>query len=612
MISSKCRVVNGCLRLPRPPIRNGVASRAFVAEKSRAFHVSLTRRSGALADVCDLNIVSSPFPPIMESSEYTPVPEFVSVDWKNPKMTNKIAIRDGSTGETRTFGDYHKNMTNIASALKYEYLVQPNHTVALFSSNNVDYLPIALAVGMCGAKLNPINPLYTVGELSLVLDRSYSEILLTHAKLLPAALEAAKNCKTVKHVIVLPDVESDPDIPHGAVHFNRLKEYVHSSPLENSVPDVHHHVTDVNNHPWLLPYSSGTTGLPKGVCLSHGNMVTNLLQLDEIEAMALSSDHKVISPLPFFHIYGFLASMLYCGWRGQEIITTSDRFDLVKFCELVQEHRPNRAHLVPPIILGLAKHPLVDSYDMSSLNMIISAAAPLGKETENAARERLNVNIKQAWGMSELSPLGTMNSDYNAKIGSIGQLCPSTYAKILDIETGKSLGPNEAGELVIKGPQVMMGYHNDPEKTAECMSKGKWLRTGDLAYYDEDGFFYITDRLKELIKVRGYAVAPAELEELILTNEHVQDVAVIPVPDEDSGELPRAYVVLKPMSDLEKVTEKYLQDWVKERVSPFKRINGGVVFVDHVPKSASGKILRRILRDEAMKEFQSIQGKQSS
>lgn len=158
----------------------------------------------------------------------------------------------------------------------------------------------------------------------------------------------------------------------------------------------------------------------------------------------------------------------------------------------------------------------------------------------------------------------------------------------------------------------MMGYHNDPEKTAECMSKGKWLRTGDLAYYDEDGFFYITDRLKELIKVRGYAVAPAELEELILTNEHVQDVAVIPVPDEDSGELPRAYVVLKPMSDLEKVTEKYLQDWVKERVSPFKRINGGVVFVDHVPKSASGKILRRILRDEAMKEFQSIQGKQSS
>mmetsp|Transcript_5011 Transcript_5011/g.9936 ORF Transcript_5011/g.9936 Transcript_5011/m.9936 type:complete len:206 (-) Transcript_5011:332-949(-) len=205
-----------------------------------------------------------------------------------------------------------------------------------------------------------------------------------------------------------------------------------------------------------------------------------------------------------------------------------------------------------------------------------------------------------------------MNSDYNAKVGSIGQLCPSTYAKILDIETGKSLGPNEAGELVIKGPQVMMGYHNDPEKTAECMSKGKWLRTGDLAYYDEDGFFYITDRLKELIKVRGYAVAPAELEELILTNEHVQDVAVIPVPDEDSGELPRAYVVLKPTSDPEKVTEKYVQDWVKERVSPFKRINGGVVFVDHVPKSASGKILRRILRDEAMKEFQSIQGKQSS
>lgn len=207
-------------------------------------------------------------------------------------------------------------------------------------------------------------------------------------------------------------------------------------------------------------------------------------------------------------------------------------------------------------------------------------------------------------GMSELSPLGTMVSDCNLRSGSIGHLMPSTSGKVIDPETGTSLGPNKTGELCIRGPQVMMGYLNNVEKTKECLSDGGWLRTGDLAHYDEDGFFYITDRMKELIKVRGFQVAPAELEELILSNEHVQDVAVIQVPDEVSGELPRAYVVLKPTSNSKEVSEACLKDWVKERVSPHKRIEGGVVFVEQVPKSASGKILRRILRDMVKKEFE--------
>ena len=245
----------------------------------------------------------------------------------------------------------------------------------------------------------------------------------------------------------------------------------------------------------------------------------------------------------------------------------------------------------------------MDNYDLSSIKMIISAAAPLGLETETMVKKRLGLNIKQACGMSELSPLGTLNSDLNAKSGSIGPVIPSTYGKILDVETGKSLGPNKPGELLIKGPQVMMGYFNDTDKTEETISDGGWLRTGDLAYYDEDGYIFITDRIKELMKVRGFQVAPAELEELILNNEHVQDVAVVQIPDEVSGELPRAYVVLKPSADSKEVTEQYLKDWVKERVSPYKRIEGGVVFTDAIPKSASGKILRRLLRDQVKEEF---------
>lgn len=206
--------------------------------------------------------------------------------------------------------------------------------------------------------------------------------------------------------------------------------------------------------------------------------------------------------------------------------------------------------------------------------------------------------------MSELSPLGTMNSDSNRRTGSIGHLLSLTEGKIIDPETGKSLGPNETGELCIKGPQVMMGYLNDEKKTKDCVSDGGWLRTGDQAYYDKDGYFYITDRIKELIKVRGFQVAPAELEELLLTNEYVQDVAVVQVPDAACDELPRAYVVLKPSTNPDEATEEYFKEWVKKRVSPYKRISGGVIFVDQIPKSASGKILRRLLRDQVKKEFE--------
>ena len=207
--------------------------------------------------------------------------------------------------------------------------------------------------------------------------------------------------------------------------------------------------------------------------------------------------------------------------------------------------------------------------------------------------------VKQYWGMSELSPLATGCSNDNARSGSVGPLVSSTFGKIID-DTGKSLPPNESGELLIKGPQVMSGYLNETEKTSETLSESGWLRTGDVAYYDDDGFFYITDRIKELIKVRGYQVPPAELEALLLTNEDVQDVAVIGIPDEACGEVPRAYVVLKQSTDESQKSpqENDIYEWVKERVAPYKRLDGGVVFTDKIPKSASGKILRRLLRDE--------------
>ena len=243
---------------------------------------------------------------------------------------------------------------------------------------------------------------------------------------------------------------------------------------------------------------------------------------------------------------------------------------------------------------------------MSSISTILSAAAPLQVDLHREAEKKLSCDIKQAWGMSELSPLGTIESDFNLRAGSIGNLCSDTMGKVVDVVTGDSLGPNRQGELMIKGPQVMIGYYNDTTKTKECLSSDGWLQTGDMAEYDRDGFFYITDRIKELIKVRGYQVAPTEFEALLLTHPDIIDAAVIPVQDDGSGELPRAYyITLNKNQDSEKITAVDIKEWDKENVAPYKRLEGGVELIEQVPKSASGKILRRLLRDKYIEKFHS-------
>eukprot|EP00591_Stephanopyxis_turris_P002734 CAMPEP_0195522998 /NCGR_PEP_ID=MMETSP0794_2-20130614/21709_1 /TAXON_ID=515487 /ORGANISM="Stephanopyxis turris, Strain CCMP 815" /LENGTH=586 /DNA_ID=CAMNT_0040652891 /DNA_START=102 /DNA_END=1862 /DNA_ORIENTATION=+ len=579
--------LNKSVRLVQKTRKNRVACSGAIAS------FSSTKVSNAdPSNPNESNIVSSPFPPIGTPS-HSAFTEFVTEDW-DQKRLKQVAILDGTTGQYRTFHEYKSDMTSIAASLKHDMDVDAKTIVALFSPNHVDYVPICLATAMTGGKLTPINPMYTEMELSTILNHSGTKVLIAHASVMDVALKALKSCPEVKHVVTIPDANEEivgGSVPEGTTNLCELK--LHSTPMQETVGEVN------LDTPYLIPYSSGTTGLPKGVCLSHGNLISNLLQLDIAEGSGLLPEHKLISPLPFFHIYGFLVSAVYCAWRGQEILTTSGRFDLENFCSLVEEHKPDRAHLVPPIVIGLAKHPVVENFDLKSIKMILSAAAPMGSSTEQELKDRLGCQVKQAWGMSELSPVGTLSPDDNVKSGSVGPLVSSTFAKILCLDTGKNLGPGESGELLIKGPQVMIGYLGDPDKTSECLCDDGWLRTGDIAYYDEDGYFYITDRLKELIKVRGYQVAPAELEALLLTNEKIKDAAVIPVKDEASGELPRAYIVPKDDGKVGKDAEKEIQDWVKERVAPFKKLAGGVVFVDAIPKSASGKLLRRVLRDQA-------------
>lgn len=464
---------------------------------------------------------NSPFPNISAGLyEHPPFYEFVTQNWQvhgGSIGMDGVAIHDITTGLQRTFGEHHKLAGAIAATLSRDLGIDgPNSTVALYSGNHVDYLPSVMGITLTGAKLTPVNPLCTAKELQTILQRSHATVLIAHISRLDVALQAAVGTP-IQHVVVMTD---QPD--GGSSHLEK--------PLPPGTTDLRavqiagqdgafyetRHVVDTATHTVTLPYSSGTTGLPKGVQLTHQNLVANLLQCNVIEGPFSPPGSRLISPLPFFHIYAFTVSMVFSAYRGQTVYTNSGRFELPAFLQTIQDHCPQRAHLVPPILLGLAKHPIVDKYDLSSLEMIISAAAPLGLDVEEAVQARLQCGVKQAWGMSELSPIGTLQADDNVKSGSIGPLVPSTFGKIID-EQGNSLLAGEPGELCLKGPQVMKGYLEDPDKTAECLSaKSGWLRTGDVARYDENGFFYITDRIKELIKVRGFPVAPAELEALMM------------------------------------------------------------------------------------------------
>jgi acyl-CoA synthetase (AMP-forming)/AMP-acid ligase II len=323
--------------------------------------------------------------------------------------------------------------------------------------------------------------------------------------------------------------------------------------------------------------------------LTHRNLIANDQQFDGIAP--LGSDDVLIAVLPFFHIYG-MTVLMNGGLRRGASVVTMPRFDLEMFLQLIQDQRVTQAFIVPPIVVALAKHPLIDAYDLSSLRTVFSGAAPLSAELEDAVARRLNVDVRQGYGMSEASPVTHSTPYARRKPGAVGVPIRSTESKIVNPETGETLPPGEQGEVWVRGPQVMVGYLGNDEATSATLTPDGWLRTGDIGYADEDGYFYVIDRLKELIKYKGYQVAPAELEALLLTHPAIADAAVIGSPDEEAGEVPKAFVVRRGEIEADE-----LMAWVAEQVAPYKKVRL-VEFIDQVPKSASGKILRRTLVEQ--------------
>jgi len=306
-----------------------------------------------------------------------------------------------------------------------------------------------------------------------------------------------------------------------------------------------------------------------------------------------------LAVLPFFHIYGMVVIMMW-GLAGGGTIVSMPRFDMLEFLGTIQKHGVTILPLVPPIVLGMVKHPAVAQFDLSSVRLVFSGAAPLGEEMARELSRRLGCPVVQGYGMTEASPVTHLSPTGNApfKPGSIGCIVPNTEVKIVEVGAGSDaeLPIGRAGELWIRGPQIMRGYLNQPEETAACLDREGWYHTGDVGYVDAEGSFFIVDRTKELIKYKGLQVAPAELEALLVTHPAVLDVAVVRIADEEAGEVPKAFVVLKPDAASRATGAGALMSWVAQRVAPHKKIRQ-LEFIDQIPKSASGKILRRVLMD---------------
>lgn len=514
-----------------------------------------------------MRIYKSPLPDVPVRAQSITERLFEGLDLAH----DRPILIDGPTGTALTGAALATRIRSLAGGLQTEG-IGPGSVIALMAPNMPDYAVVFHAAALAGATVSTINPTYTAPEVAHQLQDCGATLLVTIPAFLPVAQAAAQGTK-VREIVTIGPAEGHREI-----------DDLLGEPLAAQVP------VDLERHVLALPYSSGTTGLPKGVMLSHRNMVVNVDQA--LPLLDVHPGEMTVAFLPFFHIYGMNVLMNTFLARGAGLVTMP-RFDLEAMLGHIQRHRVEKLYIAPPVAIALAKHPLVDRFDLSSLKVIMSAAAPLGAEVAEAVRARLGgCAVIQGYGMTELSPITHITPHRAPRPGAVGVSAPNTATRIVNPETLADCAPGEEGEVWVSGPQVMLGYLGRPEATAAMIRDG-WLRTGDLGVVDADGYLTIRDRLKELIKVKGFQVAPAEVEAELLTLPGVADCAVIGVPDDEAGERPLAFVVRQPGSE---ITAGGVLDALRPRLASYK-LPAEVRFIEAIPKSASGKILRRVLRD---------------
>ncbi|MDQ0600940.1 acyl-CoA synthetase (AMP-forming)/AMP-acid ligase II [Streptomyces canus] len=520
----------------------------------------------------------------MFRSEYADVPPVElpiheAVLGRAAEFGDTPALVDGTNGTTLTYAQLDVFHRRVAAGLA-EAGVAKGDVLALHSPNTIAFPTAFYAATRAGATVTTVHPLATPEEFAKQLGDSASRWIVTVSPLLETARRAAELAGGVEEIFVCDN----------APGHRSLLDMLGSTAPEPAI-DIDP-VEDVA----ALPYSSGTTGIPKGVMLTHRQLATNLAQLSP--ALAVGPGDRILAVLPFFHIYG-LTALMNGPLRNGATVVVLPRFDLETFLAAIQNHRITGLYVAPPIVLALAKHPLVTQYDLSTLRYIISAAAPLDAKLAEACSQRLNLPpVGQAYGMTELSP-GThvvpLAAMRHAPPGTVGRLIAGTEMRIVSLDDpDKDVGVGEDGEILIRGPQVMKGYLGRPDATAAMIDTDGWLHTGDVGHTDAGGWLFVVDRVKELIKYKGFQVAPAELEALLLTHPGIADAAVIGVYNDDGNEVPHAYVVRGPTAT--DLSEGEVMMYVAERVAPYKRVRQ-VTFIDGVPRAASGKILRRRLKE---------------
>lgn len=496
----------------------------------------------------------------------------------------------------------------LAHSFRNKLGLKPGSRIAIFSPNSTMY-PVAVHAGLCaGIVLVPMNAAYGPEELVHPVLDAEVQYILCHQSVLSTAREGLKLAKLdlkssngQNRLWILDDGDDLKKGDKGELDVRTLLG-------EEMLPT--HKVEEDTQTDAFIAYSSGTSGKPKGVQLTHSNITSVLEAIVITFGPDIKPTDRYLAVLPFNHIFGLAKFVNKSVYIGAECVVVP-KFDLDIFCAAVEKFKCNIAYVVPPILVLLAKDPRAKKYDISSLQWVLSGAAPLGSELSREVEAKYkHLKITQGWGLSETSPTATYVSphDYNKYMGSCGRLVAGLEGRLVD-EEGNDVGHEQGkdgkpGEFWVRGPTVMKGYLNNKEATDDCITSDGWFKTGDVAIM-KDNYFWIVDRKKELIKYKGFQVPPAELESLLLSHPKVADVAVIGIEDkEQATELPRAYVVLghDAKSEDAKTVAKEIIDWTAKKVASHKRLRGGVRIIDEIPKSPSGKILRRLLRDQAAKE----------
>jgi acyl-CoA synthetase (AMP-forming)/AMP-acid ligase II len=530
---------------------------------------------------------ASPFPEVEIPT--TSVYDFLFADLDDAHL-DWVALIDAKSGRQTSYREMIGRIDAFAGALAARGM-GVGDVVGLLSPNSSGFAVAFHGILRSGATATTINALFTAKDIAKQLTDSRASMLVTVRALLAQAKEGAAQAGIPDTGLVVLDGEGQAATGHP--NAADLMASGRPAPEVSFAPSA---------HLAALPYSSGTTGNPKGVMLTHRNLVANVAQIQPLHGM--TPQDVVLAVLPFFHIYG-MTVLLNAALHARARLVVMPGFDLAEFLGCIQNHRCTIAFIAPPVAVALAKHPLIDEYDLSSLNTVMSGAAPLDADLGHAVAKRIGCRVVQGYGMSELSPVshitpfdgGVRNMGMVAPLSSVGWTVSNAATKLIHPDSGEEIdlpaeGLSETGELWFKGPNVMSGYLGNEQATLDTIDDEGWLHTGDLAQVDACGCVYIVDRLKELIKYKGYQVPPAELEALLLSHPSIADAAVIGVSDADGEEVPKAFVVKQPGAEL---TADAVMEFVAGQVAPYKKVRQ-VEFIDAIPKSAAGKILRKDLR----------------